>query len=780
MPSASAQGQNGNITVVREYRRDVSPPLRELRPLPEAQSPRHVKSHVRRPYQHEDQADPVVQDTAFPAAIPNPLFSFDGISFPGVNCNCAPPDPNGEVGLTQYVQMVNEGFQVFNKSTGASEYGPASIQSLWSGFGGVCQSNGWGDPIVLYDQIANRWIISQFAGVAVPTDECIAVSTTSDATGSYYRYAFHLGSDFYDYPKLAVWPDGYYMAMNVFNSAGTAYLGPQAFAFDRAQMLGGGPATFITPGITGGSSEETFLPADLDGSTMPPDGAPNTFVEWPSGSPLAHKVFHFHADFATPANSSFNLFTTVPAAGFSQLCPTTRSCVPQAGTASRLDGIGDRLLFRLAYRNFGGHESLVGNYTVASGGVAGIRWFEMRNVTNGPVTMYQQSTYQPDSTWRWMGSAAMDGSGNLAIGFSASSGSIFPQLRYAGRLAGDPLNTLAQGETTLFAGTGSQVSTGSRWGDYSDLTVDPVDDCTFWYTNEYYSTTSQFNWRTRIGSFRFPGCDGGPTPTPTVTPTGPTPTPTPTSVGPTPTPTSTPKGGIGPTNTPTATPTSGATNTPTPTGGGATNTPTPTPKGGGGPTNTPTPTPTSGGPTNTPTPTPGNVTSTGFLAPSANSAETSKAGDNNGYEDGPASAYAADGILAVDGNSGTSSSALCTNSGKDRHRYYNYNFNLPDLTAVTGIEVKLTGAAEVTTDSPKFCVQLSWNGGASWTAAQSVPLTAGLGTYVLGSPTDTWGRTWFLDNFSNTVFRVRVIDVASSTTNWFYLDAIAVNVTYQP
>ena len=168
-------------------------------------------------------------------------------------------------------------------------------------------------------------------------------------------------------------------------------------------------------------------------------------------------------------------------------------------------------MFRLAYRNFGDHESVVGNYTVSSGGVAGVRWFELRNVTSGPVTVYQQSTYQPDTTWRWMGSAAMDGQGNLAIGFSASSSSIKPQLRYAGRLATDPLNTLAQGEAHLFDGAGSQTGSGNRWGDYSALSIDPVDDATFWYTNEYYSSTTSFNWRTRIGSFKL--ATGNPTPT---------------------------------------------------------------------------------------------------------------------------------------------------------------------------------------------------------------------------------------------------------------------------
>src|SRR5882762_3460343 len=288
------------------------------------------------------------------------------------------------------------------------------------------------------------------------------------------------------------------------------FLGPQPFAFDRAKMLAGQPATFITTGITGGSAEDVYLPADLDGSTLPSAGAPATFVEFPGGG--SYRLFHFHVDFVTPVNSTFTLFASPAAAGFTQLCPTTRACVPQSGSPNNLDAIADRLMFRLAYRKFGDHESVVGNYTVSSAAVAGIRWFELRNVTAGPVSVFQESTYQPDTTWRWMGSAAMDQQGNIALGYSASSASIFPQLRYAGRLATDPLNTLSQGEATLFSGTGSQTGTSNRWGDYSDLTIDPVDDCTFWYTNEYYATTTSFNWRTRIGSFKFPGCGGVPTP----------------------------------------------------------------------------------------------------------------------------------------------------------------------------------------------------------------------------------------------------------------------------
>jgi len=570
-------GQDGKVIVGQSYKNDVSIPLRDMDPDQYVGKPmdREANENPKIPHVHTDVPDEAIQDSDASSRallapdVPSPLLTFDGIVFPGVGCNCAPPDTNGEVGQTQYVQMVNEGIQVFNKSTGASIFGPVGITTLWNGFGGVCQNNGDGDPVVMYDQLANRWVITQFAGVSVPTDECVAVSTTNDASGSYFRYAFHLGSNFFDYPHLSVWPDAYYMSMHVFNSAGTQFLGPQPFAFDRAKMLLGQPATFVSTGVTG-ATEDTYLPADLDGSTLPPAGAPATFVSMPFSN--TYKVRHFHADFVTPANTTFTLFASPASAGFTELCSTTRSCVPQSGqtTTSKLDGIGDRLMFRLATRFIGGHESTVGNFTVSSGGVAGIRWFELRNVTTGPVTVFQQSTYQPDTTWRWMGSAAMDGAGDIALGFSASSASIFPQIRYAARLAGDPINTLAQGEATMFAGTGSQSGTGNRWGDYSSLTVDPVDDCTFWYTQEYYQTSGTYNWRTRVGSFKLAGCGGGPSPTPTATATATstatatatsTPTSTPTS-SPTATPTFTPTST--PTATPTFTPTSTPTATPTP------------------------------------------------------------------------------------------------------------------------------------------------------------------------------------------------------------------------
>src|ERR1700704_654454 len=220
----TGQEQTGNVQVGNSVHNDTSAPLRDMKPTKvERKVEREANENPKVPasMRHVNTADPVVQSASAVSAfaglnMPSPLLNFDGVPFPGVACNCAPPDTNGEVGATQYVQIVNEGYQVFNKTTGASLLGPSGIATIWSGFGGVCQTSGHGDPVVLYDQIANRWVITQFAGIGVPTDECIAVSTTSDATGSYNRYAFHLGSNFFDYPHLSVWPDAYYMSMNVF------------------------------------------------------------------------------------------------------------------------------------------------------------------------------------------------------------------------------------------------------------------------------------------------------------------------------------------------------------------------------------------------------------------------------------------------------------------------------------------------------------------------------------------------------------------------------------
>lgn len=511
--AASPQKQGPAVIFGTSYAHDLSPALRDMpQGFGDVRQRHEGPENPRVPLHHKDMPDTVVDAhsgswlSRLAPSIPQPLLNFDGISFPGVTCNCAPPDTNGEVGTTQYVQTVNTGFQVWDKATGTSVLGPNSIESLWAGFPGVCSTSGFGDPVVVFDQIARRWVITEFAGSSIPTDYCIAVSTSDDATGTWNRYGFHLGSNFIDYPHIAVWPDAYYVSFNIFNSSGTSYLGPQPFAFDRAAMIAGTPLTTFVSVPPLGGTVAPFLPADLDGNKKPPGGAPNTFVGYPDGG--SYPIYHFHVDFSIPTNSTFTTFDTLPAAAFTQPCIFTRACVPELDVPSFdwLDSLGDRLMFRLAYRNFGDHECLVGNYTVLANGRTAPRWFEFRNVTNGPVQLFQESTYQPDDTdWRWMSSVAMDRRGNIAMGYSASSPTIHPGIRFTGRLRRDLINTLGRNEVSIIEGGGSQNDTVNRWGDYSDLTVDPVDDRTFWFTSEYYSTTSSFNWRTRIGSFRIEG-----------------------------------------------------------------------------------------------------------------------------------------------------------------------------------------------------------------------------------------------------------------------------------
>jgi len=259
------------MIVIPASHADASRPLREQLlewpPREKLAEEHEANLNLKIPHKHQDGPDPVVQDSFFQRlvntpAVPGPILTWDGIPFPGVVCNCAPPDTNGQVGKTQYVQTVNQGIQVWDKVTGVSVFGPVAIRSLWGGFGEVCETAGSGHPVVNYDRLADRWVVSQSAiptGASVPMDECIAVSQTGDATGAYYRYQFHLTGDYLDYPKIGVWPDGYYMAANIFDTAHTAVLGPQAFVFDRMKMLVGDPsATGQTLGITGGPSETTF------------------------------------------------------------------------------------------------------------------------------------------------------------------------------------------------------------------------------------------------------------------------------------------------------------------------------------------------------------------------------------------------------------------------------------------------------------------------------------------------------------------------------------------
>ena len=506
--------------------------------------------------------------------MPDTDQNFEGLG--NVN-NVLPPDPNGDVGPDHYVQTVNLSFAIWDKS-GQLLYGPANLNTLWQGFGGPCETTNNGDPIVLYDHLADRWLISQFAipnlfpfGLG-PFYQCIAVSQTTDPMGAYFRYEFLISNTkLNDYPKFGVWSDAYYMAVNQFNQLFLDWAGQGVVAFERDRMLQGLPARmvyfdlFSTDPNLGG-----MLPADMDGPS-PPAGAPAPFMQVDddaSGfSPDQLQIWEFFADWADPANSTFQFDRALPTIPFdSNLCGYARNCIPQPGGAN-VDAISDRLMYRLQYRNFGSHQTLVVNHTVDVNGndQAGIRWYEVRDSGGGWI-LYQQGSYSPDETHRWMGSAAMDGFGNLALGFSASSTSVHPSIRYVGRLAGDPLGTLPQGEATLIAGSGYQTHSSGRWGDYSMLAVDPIDDCTYWYTQEYYAVTGSVTWQTRIGSFRFPGCGGPPPPPPPPPPPSATDTPTPSSTPlPTNTPTSTPLPPPRPTDTPTADPTLVPSDTPAPT-----------------------------------------------------------------------------------------------------------------------------------------------------------------------------------------------------------------------
>jgi len=523
-----ADGQRltkNKLTIYRPVKTDVSRPLRELKAKPERTGQQRVipirpvplpAGTDTKTVQH----DPVLQicNDCDPgdggggggggsvATTPGLNLLGQGTGFSGpqgtFSVQVAPPDTNGATGFSQYVQIVNLDLAVFDKQSGAVVYGPVPINTLFSGFGGACEASNNGDPIAEYDKMANRWVITQFAiDFGPPFLQCVAVSTSPDATGTYNRYAFAF-DNFNDYPKLGVWPDGYYMSFNMFQSGFGGFIGPRACALDRKRMLAGQSATMQCFQLS--SSQGTLLPSDQDGPSVPPVGSPNYFLSFGTNSLQEWK---FHADFSNPSNTTFTGPTVIPVAAFTPACFS--NCVPQPSTTQRLDALGDRLMFRNAYRNLGFQqpETLVVNHSIqTAGGQIAVRWYELRNPQSPSV--FQQGTYAPDSNNRWMGSIAMDRAGDIAVGYSVSSGFTFPSIRYTGRVPGDALGTL-EGENSIIGGSGSQVGGLSRWGDYSAMAIDPMDDCTFWYTQEYLPFTGSFNWSTRIGSFKFNACSGG-------------------------------------------------------------------------------------------------------------------------------------------------------------------------------------------------------------------------------------------------------------------------------
>jgi len=501
-----AKAQDGyQMEVIQANHQDESQPLKNIAPLaPDSKREREHPLHPIHPLQANGTPPPdgALQENANQAIATSAGLNFEGLGQGayGFSPDAAPPDTNASVGDTQVVEWVNESFAVFNKTTGALVYGPAAGNTIWSGFGGGCQTNNDGDPVVHYDRIAKRWIFTQFSVSTTPFLQCVAVSSTSDATSAYHRYSFQM-PNFNDYPKLAVWPDAYYMTFNMFS--GNSFVGGRACALNSAAMQAGNAATAICFQLS--SSFGGLLPADLDGATLPTAGSNEFFLNFGTNS---LNLWKFHVDFVTTSNSTFTGPTKLTVAGFSEACGGG-ACVQQSGTNEKLDSLGDRLMYRLAYRKFADHEAIVATHSVAVGSsrknpYTGVRWYEIRNPSGTP-TVFQQSTFSPDTTFRGMPSIAMDKVGNIALGYSASSSSIHPAIRYTGRLSTDPVNTMGI-ENVVISGTGSQTTGLNRWGDYSSMAVDPTDDCTFWYANEYIASNGTFNWHTRLVSFKFPSC----------------------------------------------------------------------------------------------------------------------------------------------------------------------------------------------------------------------------------------------------------------------------------
>jgi hypothetical protein len=455
--------------------------------------------------------------------MPTPSVSFAG----GSNADngtynggyVLPPDTNGAVGPNNYVQAINLMVEVFDKGSGKM----TAAEPLSSLFGGILSNCGLfadGDPEVLYDRQADRWLVSEIAGSPpfVPYEQCVAVSTSSDPAGSYHIYELPMPNGYLnDYPKFGIWPDAYYMSANFFN--GNTFVGAGVFAWDRQAMLAGQSPVNVVYFNLGGSPSTAnlfgFLPSNLVGTTPPPAGEPDHFAVLTSaafggGETDAVQIYDFHVDFTTPANSTFTLNSTIPVSSFDpNVCTATSgNCVAQRGTSQKLETLSDRLMYPLQYRNFGTYETLVTNHIVKGPSAqAAIRYYELkRSGGAGPFAMYDQGTFAPDSNSRWMGSAGLDHAGNLVVGYSVSGTGLYPSIRYAGRDSNTTNGGLNLGEASLIEGGGSQTDNSGRWGDYSGLSLDPSDDCTFWYTSEYLNSTSQYMWLTRIGSFRMPSC----------------------------------------------------------------------------------------------------------------------------------------------------------------------------------------------------------------------------------------------------------------------------------
>lgn len=503
--------------------RPVLPAWKPGDPIREVPRQFHGEENLQRnppPPAQQPVADPLVAlqqafDSGFGArAFETPLINREGQGYSAV----FPPDPSGDVGGGFYLQSINGSggatFQIYNTNDGSVAAGPFNMDGL--GSGGACAS-GIGDGVVVFDQLAQRWLLTEFSNSG--NNLCVYLSASDNpVTTTWTRYVFTTPS-FPDYPKYGVWPDAYYVGANE---------GPAVYALDRAKMLAAQAATFQRKTVPrlNGLGFQMVVPASANGLVPPPAGAPGMFVRQnddernsPASADPVHdfvELFAMHVDFVTPTNTTLTGPIQIQESEFDSEfnVPSGFGAIHQPATGQLLDPLLEVVMFPFHYRNFGDHETLVGNHVTqlpAGGNLAGVRWFELRRTggAGNPWTLYQEGTYAPADAGgqvsRWMAAIGMDATGNIALGYSVArvTPAVFPGLRYIGRQVGDPLGVMTSAETSLVEGGSSQTNF-DRWGDYFQMGTDPVDGCTFWFTGMYEPTGG--HWSTRIGSFRFDSC----------------------------------------------------------------------------------------------------------------------------------------------------------------------------------------------------------------------------------------------------------------------------------
>jgi hypothetical protein len=534
-----------NAVASQPTQADVSAPLAALVKSASAAKTRRAMHQTMKPkLPHMGGGQPGRSEASAVLPLINPFISattglsFEGVGQTGDRLDCpsvsgqsvVPPDTNAAVGDTQVVQWVNTCYAVFDKGSGALIAGPFAGTNFWKNFGAPCETNNDGDIIIQWDKSNHRWLAAQNVFNGPPFYTCVAVSQTADATGSYFRYTFPQQPGFPDYPKWGLTRSVYYQTQNVFNDAGTAFLGVNVCAYDAKNMLKGSSKAIqvcIFDNSDGTLFDDSMLPADDDSDSGPTNsevllGAIDNFLP---GDTHVYE-FVFTVNFGNPAKSTlagidgsmpidvpaFNLAFCV-AGGF-----LTTDCVPQPSSAAAviafgpvdvLDTLGDRLMYRLAHFSERGTQHFLVSHSVNDTSAVATVWYEFRAQGLGTtkLSLYQSGQTPDDGHYRWMGSVAMDKGGNIALGYSRSSASSgdYPSIYYTGQTAGDPLGT-TESEALIKQGSGSQYASFDRWGDYSSMALDGADSCTFWYTNEYYPTDGSFTWSTWLGSLKFPGC----------------------------------------------------------------------------------------------------------------------------------------------------------------------------------------------------------------------------------------------------------------------------------